>query len=127
LFDHFNKEKLYKNDTKLIQYLIWLIQGGCVLSTLSLFAVTGIANSLILLPHLFGVIFVNILLAQFTVLGIQAKSPLCWLLIGSSALTSLFSVFFPVGILIFFLLDQDEVIQYFKTAKPEELSLTSYP
>ncbi len=116
-FNHFDKSKLWTHPLKPVQYLIWLMQAGCVLSLLFSIVLSGITASLGAGISSFFFLFIfslfTIAFTQCAVLGIQARSKLAWLLLASSGVHLLFSPFFLIAILIFYFLNDDRVVEYF--------------
>ncbi len=63
---------------------------------------------------IFGFAFMGILLTETVILGLHAHSRLAWLLVVSVGIVYLFSIFFPIGIVVLVLFEQEEVQCYFQ-------------
>ena len=123
-FNDFEPKKLIDHPVKSIRYLIWLMQAGAALSVLfsvSMAAMSVFARSA---PSFYSITFplITIVLAQVVILGIHARSKLAWLLLASGAVSATLSPVFFIGFFWFWLLDQDEVVAYFKNEDSVEVS-----
>jgi hypothetical protein len=128
-FIDFEPKKLIDHPVRPIKYQIWLIQLGAALSVvislvLSVITLNTGLGGFALIGALFGASF-----AQVLILGIHARSRLAWLLLASNAIRFTFSALFLIGFGMFYLIDQDESVAYFKNeplpANPQPTTVTA--
>jgi hypothetical protein len=120
-FNDFDIKKLIDHPVDSVKYLIWLIQLGTLISVFfaialgftTMFAAGGaFAGTLVLM------MVVTFGFSQVLILGIHARSRLAWLLLVSMILRSSFSFMFIGGLIAWYLLDQDETLNYFNGLDP---------
>lgn len=120
-FNDFEPKKLIDHPVNSIKYTIWLIQLGSLASILvsvsmSAFTLFAGLGGLVLFFSLIGIV-----LSQTLILGIHARSRLAWLFLACNVLRFTFSYLFIIGLVMWFLLDDEETVNYFNGKQAPDL------